>query len=43
MKSNRYMNATQGVSPGCKGYEPRTLRKEKRWERHGLIWRTLAP
>jgi hypothetical protein len=40
--TNKYMNATQGVSLGCKGYVQHTLRKEKNWERDGLIWRTLA-
>jgi hypothetical protein len=38
--SNRYLNA--GAKYLTKSYEPRTLRKEKNWERHGLIWRTLA-
>ena len=29
---NKYMNASQGVSPGCKGYTTRTLRIEKNWQ-----------
>ena len=30
---NKFMNASQGVSPGCESYVPRTLRMEKNWER----------
>jgi hypothetical protein len=39
---NKSLNATLGISLGCKGYVQRTLRKEKNWERDVLIWRTLA-
>lgn len=36
------LNATLGISRCCKGYVQHTLRKEKNWEQHGLICRTLA-
>lgn len=35
---NRYMNAKDGYKAS-----KHTRRKEKNWERDGLIWRTVAP
>ena len=40
---NKYMNAVPSFRRKPNQPKPeRTVRLEKNWERHGLIWRTLA-